>query len=123
MSARHCEDAGENRIVTVPFLLEANGQLHAPATFSPGKGTWYPLCRYLRGLDIIHRPALYLKHDISETGFCLRLQVETTQMGPIQRSIFSECSVLVFVSVHTETCSIYCSLERGDRNQSPKCFK
>jgi hypothetical protein len=27
----------------------------------------------------------YLKHDVSETGFCLRLQVELTQLGPIDR--------------------------------------
>jgi hypothetical protein len=26
-------------------------------------------------LDIIHRPVLYLKHNVSETGFCLHLQV------------------------------------------------
>jgi hypothetical protein len=33
-------------------------------------------------LDIIHRHVSYLKHDISETGFCLRLQVQPTQLGP-----------------------------------------
>jgi hypothetical protein len=27
-------------------------------------------------LDIIHRPAFYFKHDVSEARFCLRLQVE-----------------------------------------------
>jgi hypothetical protein len=32
-------------------------------------------------LDIIHSPVFYLKHDVSEIGFRLRLQVETTQMG------------------------------------------
>jgi hypothetical protein len=26
-------------------------------------------------LGIIHRPVFYLKHDVSDTGFCLRLQV------------------------------------------------
>jgi short-subunit dehydrogenase involved in D-alanine esterification of teichoic acids len=42
-------------------------------------------------LDIIHRPVIYLKHrpvyiskhNVSETGFCLRLQVKATQLGPI----------------------------------------
>jgi hypothetical protein len=34
-------------------------------------------------MDIIHRPVFYLKHNVSETGFCLRLQVDPTQMGPI----------------------------------------
>jgi hypothetical protein len=28
-------------------------------------------------LDIVHRPVFYLKQDVSETGFCLRIQVET----------------------------------------------
>jgi hypothetical protein len=35
-------------------------------------------------MDIIHRPAFHLKY-FSETGFCLRLQVEYTQVGPIDR--------------------------------------
>jgi hypothetical protein len=34
-------------------------------------------------LDIIHRPDFYLKHKASETGFCLRLQIEPTQLCPI----------------------------------------
>jgi hypothetical protein len=35
-------------------------------------------------LDIIHRPVFYIKHDVSDTGFCLRLQAKPTQMGPIE---------------------------------------
>jgi hypothetical protein len=30
----------------------------------------------MKTLDIIHRPVFYLKHDVSETGFCLNFQVE-----------------------------------------------
>jgi hypothetical protein len=37
-------------------------------------------------LDIIHRPVFCLKHNISETEFCLRLQVEPTQLCPIDRA-------------------------------------
>jgi hypothetical protein len=33
-------------------------------------------------LDVIHGPDFYLKHDHSETGFCL-LQVGLAQLGPI----------------------------------------
>jgi hypothetical protein len=40
-------------------------------------------------VDIIHRPVFYLKDKVSETVFCLRLQVETTQMDPIDRAISS----------------------------------
>jgi hypothetical protein len=40
-------------------------------------------------LDIIHSPFFYLKHDVSETTFCLRLQVETAQLGTIDRD--SKC--------------------------------
>jgi hypothetical protein len=45
-------------------------------------------------LDIIHRPAfiqthrpVYIrKHNVSETALCLRLQVEPTQLGSIDRA-------------------------------------
>jgi hypothetical protein len=40
-------------------------------------------------LDIIHRPVFYLKHNVSETGFCLRLHVETTQIGAVGRANLS----------------------------------
>jgi hypothetical protein len=29
-------------------------------------------------LDIVHRPVFYLKRNVSETGLCLRRQVERT---------------------------------------------
>jgi hypothetical protein len=32
-------------------------------------------------LDIIRRPVFYLKHQVSNTEFCLCLQVEPTEMG------------------------------------------
>jgi hypothetical protein len=37
-------------------------------------------------LDIIHRPVYFQEHNVSETGFCLRLQVKPTQLGPIDRA-------------------------------------
>jgi hypothetical protein len=37
-------------------------------------------------LDIIHRSVFYLKHSILETGFCLRLEVEPTQLFSIDRA-------------------------------------
>jgi hypothetical protein len=37
-------------------------------------------------LDVIQRPVFYLKHDVSETEFCLRLQAEPTLLGPIDRA-------------------------------------
>jgi hypothetical protein len=36
-------------------------------------------------LDIIHRPVFITKHNVSETGLCLRLQVKPTQLGAIDR--------------------------------------
>jgi hypothetical protein len=36
-------------------------------------------------LDIVHPPVFYLKHDVSEAGFCL-LQVEPAQMGPLDKA-------------------------------------
>jgi hypothetical protein len=37
-------------------------------------------------LDSIHRPVYFSKHNISETGFCLRLQVEPIQLVTIDRA-------------------------------------
>jgi hypothetical protein len=45
-------------------------------------------------LDIIHPPvyiykhrSVYItKHNVSETGFCLRLHVKPTQLGPLDRA-------------------------------------
>jgi hypothetical protein len=37
-------------------------------------------------LDIIHRHLFYLKHSISEIGSCLRIQVQQTQLAPVDRS-------------------------------------
>jgi hypothetical protein len=55
----------------------------------------YPLCiapQIYHGttitiLDIAHRPVFYLNQEVSEPEFCLRLQVEPTQMGPIENTI------------------------------------
>jgi hypothetical protein len=57
---------------------------------SAGLWRWY-INITVTNLDIIHRPAFYLKHDVSETGFCLRLPVEPTQLDPVQvASLFPE---------------------------------
>jgi hypothetical protein len=37
-------------------------------------------------LDVILRRVFYLKYNVSETGFYLRLQLEPTQLGPIDRA-------------------------------------
>jgi hypothetical protein len=35
-------------------------------------------------MGIIHYPVFYLKHDVSETEICLRLQAEPSQLGLIE---------------------------------------
>jgi hypothetical protein len=40
-------------------------------------------------LDIIDHFVFYFKHDISVTGFCIRLDVEPTQLDPIDRASLS----------------------------------
>jgi hypothetical protein len=40
-------------------------------------------------MDIIHRPVFRLKHDVTETGVCLRLQVEPIHLGPVEIVSFS----------------------------------
>jgi hypothetical protein len=37
-------------------------------------------------LDTVHRPVFCYKHDVSETEFCLHLQVEHKQVGPVDRA-------------------------------------
>jgi hypothetical protein len=38
-------------------------------------------------LEFIHHPIFLFKtHHVSETGFCLRLQVKSIQLGPIDRA-------------------------------------
>jgi hypothetical protein len=54
-------------------------------------------------LDIIHRPVFYLKYDVSVTGFCLHLQVEPTQLGPIDRASLCLCHKPIDLIVH---CSV-----------------
>jgi hypothetical protein len=39
-------------------------------------------------LDIIHLPVFYLPRGVSETGYCLCLQVEPTRLGPLDRASF-----------------------------------
>jgi hypothetical protein len=60
-------------------------------------------------MDIINRPVFYLKHDISESGVCLRLKVELIQMGPIEKTILCICSCLCCWCPETETSSFYCA--------------
>jgi hypothetical protein len=37
-------------------------------------------------LDISYRPVFYLKHNVLETRFCLRLQLERIQFHPYRQS-------------------------------------
>jgi hypothetical protein len=46
-------------------------------------------------LNIMHRPVFYLKDEISGTEFCLRLQVESTQLDPVDRSVLPLSSLLL----------------------------
>jgi hypothetical protein len=43
-------------------------------------------------LDIIHRPVI-LKHNVSETEFCLRLQVEPIYLVPVDMAVSGGNSV------------------------------
>jgi hypothetical protein len=43
----------------------------------------------IASLHINHSPVFYFKHDVARTEFCLHLQVEPTQLDPIDRTILS----------------------------------
>jgi hypothetical protein len=53
-------------------------------------------------MNVIHHRVYYLRHDVSESGFCLLLQVEPTRLGPIDRA--SPCNQS---GTEKETSSIY----------------
>jgi hypothetical protein len=57
-------------------------------------------------LDITCRPVFYLKQDTSETGFCLRLQVEAFQLGHIDGANLSPNLALpcLCLSVYLSVC-------------------
>jgi hypothetical protein len=50
--------------------------------------------------EIIHHPVSYLKHDVSETVLCLRLQVGLTILGPIDGAIMSSGTNNKINSIH-----------------------
>jgi hypothetical protein len=52
-------------------------------------------------LDIIHHSVFYLKRNVSETRFCLRLHMEPTQMSSIYRASLSPFRRLNSVCVFT----------------------
>jgi hypothetical protein len=77
-------------------------------------------------LDIIHRPVFYLKQNVSETGFCLLLQVEPNRVVPIEKdSLCHRKQRLAFYWEKTETESSlrYTVFEIKDRtmNNVQKC--
>jgi hypothetical protein len=38
-------------------------------------------------MDVINRHVFYLKQNVAVTGFCLRVQVEPSHEGPVNRAI------------------------------------
>jgi hypothetical protein len=53
-----------------PFMIKYYVSGHYPSS-----------CLYLK-----HRPVYISKHSVSEIGFSLRLQVKSTQLGPVDRA-------------------------------------
>jgi hypothetical protein len=70
------------------FYLEYTGQQIVYA----GLCRWYISITIL---DSIHRPVLYLKHRVLETGFCLHLQMEATQFGATDKASLGQNSHLM----------------------------
>jgi hypothetical protein len=69
-------------------------------------------------LDIIHHPVfifVYIsKQNVSETGFCFRLQVKPNRLDPIDNAIPNLRTGAVWAQLS------WFSLKTGDRIQSPK---
>jgi hypothetical protein len=54
-------------------------------------------------VDIIHSPAFYLTHNVSEAGGCFHAQVKPTQLGPIDREREIGTSSTGWAQLKTET--------------------
>jgi hypothetical protein len=65
-----CEKVQYNALGTVNLLLDSHS---AVTSF-----------RVVVFMDIVHSPIVYLKHNVSETGFCLHLQMKSTQLNTIE---------------------------------------
>jgi hypothetical protein len=64
------------------------GMLSCPTLYNTRSKSlwWWYISTNIMFLDVIHSPVYISKHNISETGFCFRLQVKPTQLGPIDRT-------------------------------------
>jgi hypothetical protein len=63
-------------------------------------------CFWTSCLSLKCRPVYISKHNVSETGFCLRLQVKPTQLGPIDRaSPYFQTPVLI--EIHLRCKALY----------------
>jgi hypothetical protein len=74
-------------------------------------------------LNIIQHPVFYSKHNFSDIRFCLRLQVEPTQLGPINRA--SLCLQAQRQGERDYLCQLgpnEVTPEDGNWIQSSKCF-
>jgi hypothetical protein len=116
-----CNRRWENFIsYKIEIILDREGRLplswrrpHLTFTFTSLNSYLYNYIT-ITILDIIPLSVLCLKQDNSEIGFCLCLQVEPTQLGPIAR--VSLCLRTVSLLVRTE----YVPPEDGDRLQPLK---
>jgi hypothetical protein len=90
---------------------------------STGLWRWY-INITIAILDIINRPVSYLKHDVSETWFCL-LQVDPTQFVPV-RFEYSVYRFTAFENNATTKWSSVCLPPEpkwgGSRRRSNHCY-
>jgi hypothetical protein len=76
----------------VAYQWVYTSQYFSKYSFSFTEHTYYAQLLCFWTLSIVlslskkHRPVYFSKHNVSETGFCLRLQVKPTQLGPIDRA-------------------------------------
>jgi len=91
--------------VTHPFSAEVKNAWYSTSTplyTSVEYRIYHYLFPYLTFFDIIHRPSL-IKHNVSETGVCLRLKVKPTVLVPVDTGSPSLQTTLVRVSFTTDS--------------------
>jgi hypothetical protein len=70
----------------VPYILEAVSE--GVLDFAVDTASFQRFCSLMIKviLDRVHGHVFYIKHSVSETGFCLRLHVEPTHASPIEKA-------------------------------------
>jgi hypothetical protein len=87
-------------LLVCPYLTGNTLRLrHEPNRLMLSIGLWRWYIKVtIAILDIIHRRVFYLRRNDTETGICLCLQAEPTQLDPINGTIYMHIYIYIYIS-------------------------